>query len=103
MRSLGFDQYGNEQLVGTDPVTGAYKLVTKYADCATVTDRNAELRKDGHGDGKDMKLAASIPGPVIAKWMQEGFNPFDKNNRSELRRRLNSNEFNQFRVWEGRL
>jgi len=35
MRSLGFDQFGNEQLVGTD-AQGNYVLKTKYADCANV-------------------------------------------------------------------
>lgn len=102
-RSLGFDQYGNEQFAGIDPATGNYVLKTKYADAARTTDRNAKLRLAGHGDGKDMKLAASVDGAMIGKWMQEGFNPFDKNNQRELKRRLNDGEYSRFRIWEGRL
>lgn len=102
-RSLGFDQYGNEQFAGFDPATGNPMLKTVYADAARTTDRNAQLRLHGHGNGKDMKLAASVDGAVIGKWMQEGFNPFAKENKRELERRLNDSDYRKFRIWEGQI
>ncbi|WPZ05493.1 hypothetical protein [Pelagerythrobacter marinus] len=99
---MGYDQFGNEQFVKTNP-DGTFSLVTKYADTRRTLDRNAALRSAGHGNGKDVKLAASIDGAVVAKWMQEGMNPFDPNNRKKLRSILNDSDYRKFRIWEGRL
>lgn len=105
-RSLGKAWDGTEQFHRTDPVTGDVQLKTTYADVASVTDRNAELRKIGHGNGSDMKLAASIPLSIIMKWrVEEGVDVFstDPDQKRRARRLLNDHQYRMLRVWEGHI
>ena len=105
-RSLGKAWDGTEQFHRTDPVTGDVQLKTVYADAANVTDRNAELRKIGHGNGRDMKLAASIPPSLLMKWrVEEGVDVFstDPEQKRKARRLLNDHQYRMLRVWEGHI
>lgn len=105
-RSLGKAWDGTEQFHRTDPVTGEIQLKTTYADAQNVTDRNAELRKVGHGNGKDMKLAASIPLSLVFKWKAEqGVDVFssDPAQKKKARQLLNDHQYKMLRVWEGHI
>lgn len=105
-RSLGVAWDGTEQFHRTDPVTGEMQLKTVYPDVAKVTDRNAELRKVGHGNGKDMKLAASIPLSLVFKWRAEhGVDIFsnDPEHKKKARALLNDHNYHMLRVWEGHI
>ena len=105
MRSLGADAFGNEQFIGTDS-DGSVVLKTRYADAQTITDRNAELRKAGHGNGKEWKLAASVPLSLIMKWkIEHGVDAFssDPAHRRKFRKLLNDHQYRMLRVWEGNL
>lgn len=105
-RSLGVSPDGTEQFHRTDPMTGEMQLKTKYSDAATVTDRNAELRKAGHGNGRDMKLAASIPLSIIHKWkVEHGVDAFsnDPAHKKKMRQLLNDHQYKMLRIWEGHI
>ena len=105
-RSLGKAWDGTEQFHRTDPVTGEMQLKTTYADASAVTDRNAHLRSMGRGNGKDMKLAASIPLSVVFKWRAEhGVDIFsnDPAHRKKARQLLNDHNYKMLRVWEGHI
>lgn len=105
MRSLGVDQYGNEQLIGTTS-DGTLVLKTKWADAQAITDRNAQLRSGGHGNGKEWKLAASIPLSLIMKWkIEHGVDAFsaDPAHKKKAAQLLNDHQYRMLRVWEGRL
>lgn len=103
-RSLGRAWDGTEQFHGVDPSTGNYLLKTTFADAQTVTDRNSELRKSGHGNGKDMKLAASIPLSMVLKWrVEHGVDIFNPAHKKEAKRLINDHQYRMFRVWEGRV
>ena len=106
MRSLGADAFGNEQFIGTDHATGDVRLVTKWADAQQIVDRNAQLRTAGAGNGKEWKLAASIPLSLIMKWkIEEGVDAFsnDPAHKAKFRRLLNDHQYKLLRVWEGNL
>ena len=105
-RSLGRSWDGTEQFHKIDPSTGAILLKTTYADAAAVTDRNAELRKAQHGNGKDMKLAASIPLSLVTKWRAEhGIDVFsnDPEHKKKARQLLNDHQYRMLRIWEGHI
>lgn len=105
MRSLGIAPDGTEQFVTTD-AEGNVVLQTKYADAKVVTDRNAQLRSAGHGNGKEWKLAASIPLSLVHKWrVEHGVDVFspDPDMRRKARQLLNSSDYSQTRIWEGNL
>lgn len=94
-----------EQFIGTD-ADGAVVLKTVYDTTAPVLDRNAELRLDGHGNGKEMKLAASIPMSLVHKWRTDhGVDVFSSDpwHKQRARELLNSNEYLRLRIWGGRL
>lgn len=104
-QSLGKDWDGTEQFLTTD-ADGKTHLKTTYGDTKTVTDRNAQLRTMGHGNGKDMKLAASIPLSLIFKWRAEhGVDVFSSDpwHKKKTRALLNDHQFKLLRVWEGRI
>lgn len=106
MRSLGVAADGTEQFIGTDTGSGDIILKTKYADAQAVTDRNAQLRSAGHGNGKDWKLAASIPLSLIVKWkVEHGVDAFsnDPAHKRKFRQLLNDHEYRMLRIWEGSL
>lgn len=105
MRSLGRAADGTEQFIGTDS-DGSIILKTAYADAQTITDRNAELRKAGHGNGKEWKLAASIPLSLIFKWkVEHGVDAFsnDPAHKRKFRQLLNDHEYKMLRIWEGNI
>lgn len=65
--------------------------------------RNKEIKQDG-----DMRLAAQIPVALLSHWCkQDGVDYFrnyhDFDVQLKLMKRLNSPEFKNLRVWEGRL
>lgn len=102
MRFIGRDVFGNEQFVGTDRATGEIILKTQWADAKAITDRNAELRKIDHGNGKDRKLVASLPMSIIAKWrIEHGVDIFNPDHQKAAARLLNDHQNRMFRIWEG--
>lgn len=105
MRSLGVDAFGNEQRIGTDS-DGTIILQTSYADTKAITDRNAEMRKNQQGNGKDWKLAASIPLSLIMKWkVEHGVDAFsnDPAHKRKFRQLLNDHQYRMLRIWEGNI
>lgn len=58
---------------------------------------------DGWSRSKELRHAAHIPNAIIVKWMNEGFNMFDKNNKAELLRRLDDPDYQAFRTADFRL
>lgn len=104
-RSLGKEWDGTEQFTQTD-ADGKTHLKTTYGDVSAVLKRNAQLRSAGHGNGKDMKLAASIPLSVIFKWrVEHGVDVFssDPDQKKAARKLLNDHQNKLFRVWEGHM
>lgn len=105
MRLLDVDAYGNKQYVGSDG-DGGMILKTEYADAQTVLDQNARLRASGAGNGKEWKLAASIPLSLIMKWkIEEGVDAFsnDPAHKAKFRRLLNDHQYKLLRIWEGNI
>ena len=97
---------GSQQFSRIDPLTGEYQIKTVYPDAQQVTDRNAELRKQGHGNGKDMKLAASIPLSLVHKWkVEQGVDVFssDPAHKKKARALLNDHQYRMLRIWEGNI
>ena len=105
MRSLGRDAFGNEQFVGADS-DGNMVLKTTYSDTRNILDQNARLRTAGHGNGKEWKLAASIPLSLIMKWkIEHGVDAFsnDPAHKKKFRQLLNDHQYRLLRVWEGHI
>lgn len=105
-RSLGTAADGTQQWSAVDPQTGEIHLKTTHPDVSDVLKRNQQLRSDGHGNGKDMKLAASIPLSVIHDWkVKHGIDAFspDPEQKKKLRQLLNDHTNRMFRIWEGNI
>ncbi len=105
MRLLDVDSYGNKQFVGADS-DGNMVLKTEYADTQAILNQNARLRSNGAGNGKEWKLAASIPLSLIMKWkIEEGVDAFsnDPAHKAKFRRLLNDHQYKLLRIWEGNI
>lgn len=78
-------------------------VVNRVQDVEPVLEHNRALRlhDDGYSPSREMKRVASIPMIVVERWLNEGFDIFDPNNKVELRRRLNSSEWAALRTSEG--
>lgn len=103
MRLLDVDSFGNRQYVGADS-DGNMVLKTEYADTKAILDQNARMRSAGHGNGKEWKLAASIPLSLIMKWkIEHGVDAFsnDPAHKKKFRALLNDHQYKLLRVWEG--
>ena len=102
----------------TDPLSGAIEtfdydestdtiIIKRTCDVQPIIDRNKEL--DNHtegwvGQGRDMRLAASIPIEVAYKWLVEkGVNCWRKEHWPAVKKLLNSNEYKYRRPTHFRL
>lgn len=93
--------------------TGDKVVVEHSQDCQATIDSIAVAKAQGLGDRGGMKLAARIPQVLFMQWAYEDCGDKlaylqGKHNRDpELARklaiRLNSQEFQQLRVWEGNI
>lgn len=82
------------------------KIIERHTqDVEPILDQNTRLRthSDGYSPTREFRRAASIPHVVVHQWLMEGFDIFDPNNEAELRRRLNSQEWEKLRTAEGNL
>ena len=105
-RSLGKAWDGTEQFTRTCPHTGDVQLRTVNPDVTPVIERNKQLQNMGHGNGKDMKLAASLPLSVVFEWkVRHGVDVFssDPDQKKAARRLLNDRNNKFLRIWEGNL
>ena len=92
---------GSTETFDYDESTGAITL-KRTCDVTAIIDRNKELQNhtDGWvGEGRDMRLAASIPLDVAYKWLVEhGVSCWKKDHWPAVRRLLNSNEYRYLRT-----
>jgi hypothetical protein len=75
-------------------------IITTTQDCTLILDTNTKIQNESNGWSKSkfMRHAASIPIMVLFKWMQEGFDPFDPNNKKALFKRLDDTENRKLRT-----
>lgn len=80
-------------------------VVEHIQDVGPILARNKALcqHDNGYGKSREWKRVASIPLIVVEQWMLEGVSIFDPNCRSEVRRRLNSSDWQFLRTAEGEL
>jgi hypothetical protein len=94
LRSIGRDADGVEQFIGV--VDDQVVLRTTY-DNQAVIDQNKRL--EGHGMGKELRLAASIPPGVQFEWLTKyGVRFWDPNHKKKVRELLNSSEYRYLRI-----
>ncbi len=76
-----------------------------HADLQLVADHCANLRAIGDTGSKDMKLAASVPGIFIQKYLNDHGVTFAEFMRTpqHVDRLLNDPALAHFRVWQGRV
>ena len=106
------------RLLDVDPLTGTktyhhYEHDTDITRIETVYDvepilnRNKAAAKDPDYQKKGIKKgwwhAGTIPNGVIAQWMAEGLNFYDKNHWEAIKRKLNSPEYRYLRTGSGKL
>ncbi len=74
-------------------------------DVEPILKRNIDFQNehDGYTPSKDMKYVAEIPNVIIEQWNKEGVNFYDKNDWPEIKRRLNSSEYQYLRTGLGRI
>jgi len=81
--------------------------IIEVQDAAPYLARNRELANDESRKRKGIKDGmwhfATIPNGVISQWLKEGFDVFNRNQRNELKRRLNSPEWQYLRTTSGRM
>lgn len=63
----------------------------------------AQSVNDGWSKSRELRRVAHIPNAIIQKWLSEGFDMFDKNNKAELLRRLDDPDWALLRTAPGRL
>jgi len=105
----------SKRFIEHDPLTGisTYSDYNELEDSLTIyqeqdvtpyLEHNKKLQNDPEYTKKgikgDMWHYASIPNIIIEKWMNEGFNIFDKNNEKALWKRLNSPEWKYLKTTE---
>jgi hypothetical protein len=105
-------------LLDIDPLSGAIEtfdydehtdtiIIKRTCDVQPIIDRNKELdnHSDGWvGEGRDMRLAASIPTEVAYKWLVEkGVNCWRKEHWPAVRKLLNDPEWRYLRTGSFRL
>lgn len=84
----------------------------KVQDVEPILERNKALRDhdDGWNESRDGRRLGSVPYIVIMQWLKEGFDPLglvsgggmnDPANVTELKRRLNSSDYQKLRTSEG--
>lgn len=84
-----------QQYIGEDS-DGTIVLKT-VSDASAVIEQNKRL--EGHGMGKDMRLAASIPPGVQHEWLVKyGVRFWDPNHRDKVKQLLNSSDYRYLRV-----
>lgn len=94
MRSLGKSN-GVEQFIGTD--TDGNVILKTVGDASEVIERNKQI--EGHGMGKEMRLAASIPSIIQHEWLvKHGVRFWDPNHKEAVKRLLNSSDYRYLRV-----
>jgi hypothetical protein len=90
-----------ETFVGHD---NGFSVVTEQ-DCAGVL-QSARAARDAQGStrGHDFRFVGTIPLVLAQQWATEsGTTIFSPEYNEYVRRKLNSNEFRDLRVWEGRV
>jgi len=105
-RSLGIAPDGTEQFSAYDAAEDKVHLRTVHRDIQPILERNTQLRNSGVGNGKDMKLAASLPLSVIFDWkVRHGVDVFssDPDQKKAARKLLNDHNNKMFRIWEGHI
>ena len=82
------------------------RIETVY-DVEPVLNLNKERAKTDEYEKKGIKSgwwhAGTIPNGVIAKWLEEGINFYDKNDWPAVKRKLNSPDYRYLRTGRGKL
>lgn len=102
--ALAWDD-GMRRHVSFDESTGL-TVVRTTQDVEPILEANKVLyNEDGGGwsPTREMRRVASIPLVVVHKWLQEGINIFDKNDRRKVLQRLNDPEWRHLRTAPGRV
>lgn len=106
-----------KQSLGKDPLTGiesfhAYDpetdvtYIESVQNVEPIIERNKALANTEHGAiGRKQSWwhAASIPNVVIAQWLKEGVNFYNKEHWPAVKRKLNSPEYRYLRTGSGKL
>jgi len=104
--SLGKDPLtGIENFHSYDPDTNI-TYIEAVQDVEPIIERNKALANTEHGQiGRKQCWwhAASIPNVVIAQWLKEGVNFYDKEHWPAVKRKLNSPEYRYLRTGSGKL
>ena len=106
------------RLLDVDPITGDkayhhYDHSTKVSHIETVYNIepilqiNKEAQKERYGDKKGIRKGwwhvGTIPNGVIAKWLEEGINFYDKDHWDAVKKKLNSPDYRYLRSGRGRI
>lgn len=87
-----------------DESDGGYSITMSTDVTAALNDAQAQrTHNDGWSRSRELRRAAHIPNAIILKWKDEGFDMYDRNNKAELLRRLDSSDYSHFRTADGRL
>ena len=87
-----------------DEPDGGFTITMSTDVSAALDDAKAQrTHNDGYSTSRELRRVAHIPCALIMKWKSEGFDVFDKNNKAELLRRLDSSDFSHLRTADGRL
>jgi hypothetical protein len=106
-RLLEYDPYQRKSVYHHyDYATDITRIETVY-DVEPILNMNKERAKDDEYQKKGIKKGwwhvGTIPNGVIAKWMEEGINFYDKNDWPAVKRKLNSAEYSYLRTGRGKL
>ena len=92
-----------ETFVGLGDGNG-FQVVTTQ-DCEPVLD-SVRVARDAQGTtrGHDFRFVGSVPLSLVQQWATEsGTLPFSPEFNAYVATKLNSNEYQKLRVWEGRI
>lgn len=93
-RSLGKEEDGMEQFIAFEG--DKVHLRTTY-DNEAVIEQNKRL--EGHGMGKELRLAASVSPGVQMEWLVKyGVRFWDPNHKDKVRKLLNSSDYRYLRI-----
>lgn len=80
-------------------------VISRSQDVTEHLKATKELSAEGFGNGKDGKLAASIPKVIVEKYCNDNGITFQEfmQNKEHIKRILNDKSLEHFRIWKGRV
>jgi len=80
-------------------------VIERVQDCEPILKACKEKNNHRINQGKDIKLAASIPSVLVEKYINDKGITFSEfiNNQAHIRTILNDPDLAYFRIWQGRV